>query len=137
VLPFLSQGSYLRQHRAALRALEYRIPAVVAHHPNLPHGSSLPGESMEDWIDRECEALSSDNWRCEHCTYAFSIDGGDDARTKLCAECEEEKVMWAQDDWEWIHDREPEEVFHTPGFGFRNLVVLWESASGRWAYGSS
>jgi hypothetical protein len=77
-----------------------------------------PGESMEDWIDRECETLSGDDWQCEHCTYAFSIDGGEDARIKLCADCEEEKVMWAQDDWEWIHDREPEDVFRTPGFAF-------------------
>lgn len=71
----------------------------------------FPGESMEDWIDRECEPLSNDDWRCPHCTYAYSIDGGDDARIKLCADCEEEKVMWAQDDWEWVHDREPEETF--------------------------
>ena len=56
-------------------------------------------------------ALCDDNWRCPHCKYAFSIDGGDDARIKLWAECEEEKVMWAQDDSEWIHDLEPEEVF--------------------------
>jgi hypothetical protein len=78
----------------------------------------FPGESIEDWIDRECETLSDDNWRCERCKYAFAIDGGDDARIKFCTECEEEKVMWAQDDWEWIHDREPEEVFCTPGYSF-------------------
>jgi len=76
------------------------------------------GESMADWIDRECEILSDDNWRCPNCKYAFAIDGGDDARIKFCADCEEEKVIWAQDDWEWIHDREPEEVFRTPGFSF-------------------
>ncbi len=76
------------------------------------------GESTEDWIDRECEILSDDNWRCPNCKYAFAIDGGDDARIKFCADCEEEKVIWAQDDWEWIHDREPEEVFRTPGFSF-------------------
>jgi hypothetical protein len=75
----------------------------------------FPGESMEDWIDRECETLSDDNWRCPNCKYAFAIDGGDDARIKFCADCEEEQVMWAQDDWEWIHDREPEEVFRLSG----------------------
>jgi hypothetical protein len=78
----------------------------------------FPGESTEDWIDRECEPLSDDDWRCPHCKYAFAIDGGDDARIEFCADCEEEKVMWAQDDWEWIHDREPEEVFRTPGLSF-------------------
>jgi len=66
----------------------------------------FPGESMEDWIDRECELLSGDDWRCEYCTYAFSIDGGDDARIKLCAGCEEECILWAQDDLEWMHDGE-------------------------------
>jgi hypothetical protein len=71
-------------------------------------------EDMEDWIDREFETFSDDNWRCPHCKYAFAIDGGDDARIEMCGDCEEEKVMWAQDDWEWIHDREPEEIFRDP-----------------------
>jgi hypothetical protein len=62
----------------------------------------FPGESMDDWIDRECETLSSDDWRCEHCTYAFSIDGGDDARIKLCAGCEEERRMYEDEDREWM-----------------------------------
>jgi hypothetical protein len=35
-LAFLSQGNYLRQHFAALSASEYRLPAAVALHPNLP-----------------------------------------------------------------------------------------------------
>src|ERR1700694_6021258 len=35
-LAFLSQGSYLLQHFAALSASEYRHPATVALHPNLP-----------------------------------------------------------------------------------------------------
>jgi hypothetical protein len=73
----------------------------------------FPGECTEDWIDREFEALSDDNWRCPQCKYAFSIDGGDDARIKFCGDCEEEKVMWAQDDSEWIHGLEPEETFRT------------------------
>jgi hypothetical protein len=73
----------------------------------------FPSESTEDWIDRECETLRDDDWRCPNCRYAFAIDGGEDARIKFCADCEEEKVMWAQDDWEWIHDREPEETFGT------------------------
>jgi hypothetical protein len=30
-------------------------------------------EDLEEWIDREFETLGGDNWRCEHCTYAFAI----------------------------------------------------------------
>jgi hypothetical protein len=71
-------------------------------------------ESMEDWIDREFEILCDESWRCPNCKYAFSIDGGDDARIKLCADCEEERLLWAQDDLEWMHDGEAEEVFLNP-----------------------
>ncbi len=74
----------------------------------------FPWESVEDWVDRETESLRDDDWRCEHCKYAFSIDGGDDARIKLCADCDEERILWAQDDLEWMHDGEPEESFLNP-----------------------
>jgi hypothetical protein len=71
-----------------------------------------PEESMEDWIDREFETFEGDNWKCKNCTYSFSIDDGDDdPRIKVCAECNEERILWAEDDAEWIHDLEVEEVF--------------------------
>jgi len=71
----------------------------------------FPGESMEEWIDREFELLRDDNWRCKDCTYAFSIDGGDESRIKLCADCDSERILWAQDDLEWMHDGETESVW--------------------------
>jgi len=107
----VEEGPARERGVAKIRMLLEHLDALEEAFPML---QPFPGESVEDWIDRECEPLSSDDWRCEHCTYAFSIDGGDDARIKFCADCAEEKVMWAQDDWEWIHDKEPEEVFRTP-----------------------
>jgi hypothetical protein len=104
------EGVAKKRGVAKIRMMLEHLDALEDAFPML---QPSPGESVEDWIDRECESLSSDDWRCEHCTYAFSIDGGDDARIKLCADCDEERILWAQDDWEWVHDREPEEVFRT------------------------
>jgi hypothetical protein len=59
-------------------------------------------EDMEDWIDREFETFNDDNWRCEHCTYAFAMDGGDDARIKMCADCAEERRMYEDEEREWM-----------------------------------
>jgi hypothetical protein len=59
-------------------------------------------EDMEEWIDREFETFNGENWRCEHCTYAFAIDGGDDARIKMCADCAEERRMYEDEDREWM-----------------------------------
>ena len=59
-------------------------------------------ESIEDWIVRECETLSGDNWRCEQCKYAFSIDDGDDARIELCGDCADERRMYQDEDREWM-----------------------------------
>jgi hypothetical protein len=59
-------------------------------------------EDLEEWIDREFETLGGDNWRCEHCTYAFAIDGGDDARIKMCGDCAEERRMYEDEDREWM-----------------------------------
>ncbi len=71
-----------------------------------PMRQPFPGETVEDWIHREFLPFNGD-WKCEHCTYAFSIEAEDDSRTKLCADCLEELVLWAQDDLEWLHDHEP------------------------------
>jgi hypothetical protein len=38
----------------------------------------------------------------QHCTYAFAIDGGDDARIKMCADCAEERRMYEDEDREWM-----------------------------------
>jgi hypothetical protein len=59
-------------------------------------------ESMEEWVDREFETFRDDNWRCEHCTYAFAIDGEGDARIKMCADCAEERKMYEDEDREWM-----------------------------------
>jgi len=87
--------------------IRMRLEHLDALDDAFPMLQPLPWESMEDWVDRETAILQDDeNWRCEHCVYAFSIDGGDDARIKLCPDCEGELIMWAQDDLEWMHDRE-------------------------------
>jgi hypothetical protein len=39
----------------------------------------LPGESIEDWIDREWEPLADPDWRCPGCKDNFRYCSGDDA----------------------------------------------------------
>jgi hypothetical protein len=55
-------------------------------------GELIQKRKEQDWIDREFETFG-DDWRCEHCTYAFAIDGGDDARIKMCADCASQGVQ--------------------------------------------
>ena len=72
-----------------------------------PMREPYDGEDMEDWIDREFETFRDENWRCEHCTYAFAIDGEADARIKMCADCTEERRMYEDEDREWMRFEVP------------------------------
>lgn len=79
-----------------------RLEWLDALDDRFPMREPYEWEDMEDWIDREFEAFNDGNWRCEHCTYAFAIDGGDDARITMCADCAEERRMYEDEDREWM-----------------------------------
>src|ERR1700726_866787 len=76
-------------------------PTALPLDDRFPIREPCEWEDMEDWIDREFETFG-DNWRCPHCTYAFAIDGGDDARIKMCGDCAEERRMYEDEDREWM-----------------------------------
>jgi hypothetical protein len=77
--------------------------AIAVARSALSRGGSMKTETdIYERVPREFETLGGDNWRCEHCKYAFAIDGGDDARIKMCADCTEERRMYEDEDREWM-----------------------------------
>jgi len=67
-----------------------------------PLPGRLVGEKLDDWIDREFEAVRDPDWRCPECTYGFSLDGEEPERTKWCPDCAEERRMYEDEDKEWM-----------------------------------
>jgi hypothetical protein len=78
-----------------------------------PMRGPLGEESTEEWVMRETKPLRNPDWRCGKCTYGVSLDGEDDVRTRWCADCDEERILWMQDDLEWMHDYEVARVYRS------------------------
>jgi hypothetical protein len=68
----------------------------------------MPGETIEQWVMREFAPLRDPDWRCPNCVFGVSLDGEEDVRIKWCADCEEERRMYEDDDKEWTCNEAPE-----------------------------
>jgi hypothetical protein len=72
-----------------------------------PLRGPMEGESVEDWVMRECAPLHNPDWRCPFCTFGISLDGEDAPRTRWCFDCAEERKMYSDEDREWMRFETP------------------------------